>query len=235
MSDSRRARARAVELLEKCVELRSKVLGEAHLQTIETKFVLAGLYHTMGEHELANPLHAACLSGNCLLGLLLSVTLCTTSSSNSLPQITKSIIIVMILIISRFSVYLPVCLFVCLLGRRERLGDYHEVTLHTLFASAHALSNSARARDRALAIPLYEEYLLEAGNKLKAAPSVDHHYLHNNNDNSHIQPLLDPTDPRSLYFSLTPWSITDPTHALRMALDHCAEAVRTLKRTLAGE
>ena len=113
MSDSRRARARAVELLEKCVELRSKVLGEAHLQTIETKFVLAGLYHTMGEHELANPLHAACLSGNCLLGLLLSVTLCTTSSSNSLPQITKSIIIVMILIISRFSVYLPVCLFVC--------------------------------------------------------------------------------------------------------------------------
>ena len=128
-----------------------------------------------------------------------------------------------------------VCLFVCLLGRRERLGDYHEITLHTLFVSAHALCNSARARDRALAIPLYEEYLLEAGNKLKAAPSVDHHYLHNNNDNSHIQPLLDPTDPRSLYFSLTPWSITDPTHTLRIALDHCAEAVKTLKRTLAGD
>jgi len=221
------------------------VLGEAHLQTIETKFVLAGLYHSMGEHELANPLHAVCLAGDLFTSCYFSPVLRMLCTSNTLVHLSR-LLIHQLSLVNRllFVCWLVGLLLLLLLGRRERLGDYHEITLHTLLASAHALGTSARARDRALAIPLYEEYLLEAGNKLRAAPPVDHysqsHNTHNNNDNNssnnnNNNNNSDPTDLRYLYFSLAPWSIYDPAHALRVAVEHCEVTLKTLKKTLAGD
>ena len=61
----------------------------------------------------------------------------------------------------------------CLAGRRARLGSDHDLTLQAVSALAGAHAASGRARDRVLALPLYEEFVAALRRRLRALPTEE--------------------------------------------------------------